>query len=192
MDDYRQYLKKTHVLPIIQLTGEESSCKDEQIVSVAGIVQAIKMKTTRNNSMMAYVTMEDDTAAIELLAFSNVLKEYGGYLKENAPVVISGRVSLRDEKEPQIIVNRVRPITDFEEAPAQPQPSYGTLYLKLTGEDDPNYRKVRAIINMFPGETCVKVFFADTRRIRVAQAAPADIMLEELKNILGTENVVLK
>ncbi len=193
MDDYRKYLRKTHVLPIIQLTGEESTCQDEQIVSVAGIIQTVKMKTTRNNSMMAYVTVEDDTAAIEMLVFSNVLKDYGGYIKENAPVVITGRLSIRDEKEPQIIVNRVRLIMDYEEqADPMSVPSHQTLYLKLSGEGDPNYRKVRAIVNMFPGSNCVKVFFADTRKMRGAQAALDQRMLDELKNILGEENVVVK
>ena len=53
MDDYRPYLRNTHVVPIGELMGEESRYQDDQIVSVAGIVQATKMKTTRNNSMMA-------------------------------------------------------------------------------------------------------------------------------------------
>ena len=192
MDDYRKYLKNTHVLPIVQLTGEDSSCKDEQMVSIAGIVQAVKMKTTRNNSMMAYVTIEDDTAAMELLAFSNVLKEYGGYLKENSPVVIFGRLSIRDEKEPQVIVNRVRAIADYEQSDTVSVPQSRTLYVKLSSEADPNYRKVKAIVNMFPGEETVKVFFADTRKIRVAQAALDSRMLNELTNILGEENVVVK
>ena len=197
MDDYRQYLKNTHVLPIGVLMGEECPVKDEQIVSVAGIVQEVKMKTTRNNSMMAYVTVEDDTAAIEMLAFSNVLSQHGGYLKKNSPVVITGRLSLRDDKEPQIIINRARPITDFSELPevpvqSEPQRFSGTLYLKVESEHDPNYRKVRSIVNMFPGTDVVKVFFADTRKMRGAQATLDSRMLSELKNVLGEANVVLK
>jgi DNA polymerase-3 subunit alpha len=181
--------------------GEESRYQDDQIVSVAGIVQAVKMKTTRNNSMMAYVTVEDDTASIEMLAFSNVLTQFGGYLKENSAVVITGRLSIRDEKEPQIIINRARPITDFSEAPeyAVPQPKQeepqivsGTLYLKLESENDPNYRKVRAIVNMFPGDSQVKVFFADTRKMRGALASLDSRMLRELENVLGQGNVVVK
>ena len=70
---------------------EECPYRDNDTVSVAGIVQNVKMKTTRNNSMMAYVTVEDDTAAIEMLAFSNVLNQFGGYIRENSPVVIVGR-----------------------------------------------------------------------------------------------------
>ena len=200
MDDYRQYLKNTHVVHMADLMDEEKNFQDDQIVSVAGIVQAVKMKTTRSNSMMAYVTVEDDTAAIEMLAFSNVLNQYGGYLRENSPVVITGRLSLRDDKEPQIVINRARPISDFADAavqeepvaPSQPKVLNGTLYVKLSGENDPNYRKVRAIVNMFPGDSQVKVFFADTRKMRGAMAALDSRMLQELKNVLGEENVVIK
>ena len=195
MDDYRKYLKYTHVLPMIQLMGEESTCKDDQVVSVAGIVQNVKMKTTRNNSMMAYVTVEDDTASMEMLAFSNVLQQYGGYIKENAPVVVTGRLSIRDEKEPQIVINRVRSILDFEEAALQeavPVPTDLTLWLKLPSEEDPVYRKIRAIVNMFPGENQVKLFFEDTRKIRGARAALDNRMLHELRNVLGEANVVVK
>ena len=197
MDDYRQYLKGTHVVPIGELMGEESTFKDDQIVSVAGIVQSVKMKTTRNNSMMAYVTVEDDTASVEMLAFSNVLSQFGGYLKENSPVVVTGRVSIRDEKEPQIVINRARPISDFEDRNPKPGEvpalAFGsTLYLQLTGESDPRYQKVKAVVNMFPGNSKVVVFFADTRKMRGAQASFDARMLAELKNILGETNVVLK
>lgn len=195
MDDYRKYLKYTHVLPMIQLMGEESTCKDDQIVSVAGIVQNVKMKTTRNNSMMAYVTVEDDTASMEMLAFSNVLQQYGGYIKENAPVVVTGRLSIRDEKEPQIVINRVRSILDFEEAAPQENSVLSadlTLWLKLPSEEDALYRKVRSIVNMFPGDNVVKLFFADTRKIRGTKAALDERMLRELRNVLGEDGVVVK
>ena len=148
---------------------------------------------------MAYVTVEDDTSAIEMLAFSNVLSQHGSYLKENTAVVITGRLSIRDEKEPQIVINRARPISDFADRPQSERQSVqsaishgGTLYLKLTGENDPNFRKVRAIVNMFPGSGKVVVFFADTRQKRGAQASLDARMIDELKNLLGEENVVLK
>ena len=198
MDDYRQYLKNTHVIPIGSLMEEDSSYADDQIVSVAGIVQNLKMKTTRNNSMMAYVTVEDDTASMEMLAFSNVLSQFGGYLRENSAVVITGRLSLRDDKEPQIVINRARPISDYadevvvSQQQAEPAAAQGTLWLQLTSEDDPRFRKVKAIVNMFPGGSPVRVFFADTRRQRGAQASLDGRMIAELKNLLGEANVVLK
>ena len=199
MDDYRQFLKNTHVVAIGALMEDESKFRDDQIVSVAGIVQSVKMKTTRNNSMMAYVTVEDDTAGIEMLAFSNVLNQYGGYLKENSPVVVTGRLSIRDEKEPQIVVNRARPISDFageeQAAPERPEPQpvrTGKLYLKLSGEGDPAYRKVRAILNMFPGDSSAVLYFADTKLRRGTRCAIAPNMVRELENLLGSANVVIK
>ena len=200
MDDYRPYLRNTHVVHIGKLMDEESRFDDDQIVSVAGIVQNVKMKTTRNNSMMAYVTVEDDTAAIEMLAFSNVLNQYGGYLRENSPVVVTGRLSLRDDKEPQIVINRARPISDF--ASAKPvleepvkrtsAPGTGTLYLRLPGEDQKLYPKIRAMLNMFPGESTVVLYFADTKQRRGTRCVLMDSLLRELKNVLGEGNVVLK
>ena len=201
MDDYRPYLKNTHVVPIAQLLEDErGQFQDGQIVSIAGAVQSVKMKTTRNNSMMAYVTLEDDTGSMEMLAFSRILDEYGGYLKENTVAVVTGRLSIREEKEPQIVVNRARPITDFAngEPPVEdgaPAPSVlpgEKLYLKLESQDSPQIPKVRAILNMFPGETQAVLFFADTRARMGKRCAFDRDMVEELRNVLGNENVVLK
>lgn len=199
MDDYRRFLKNTHVVPIGDLMDEEHHYQDDQIVSVAGIIQTIKMKTTRNNSMMAYVTLEDDTASIEMLAFSSALGQYGSYLRENSPVVITGRLSLRDDKEPQIVVNRARPITDYSEqpvsreAPGAAEPvKFNTIYLRLPSEEGKLYPKVRAILNMFPGEGTAVVYFADTKLRRGTRCGCYESMVKELKNVLGEANVVLK
>ena len=198
MDDYRGYLKNTHVVPIGQLMGEESTYQDEQIVSVAGVVQSVKMKTTRNNSMMAYVTLEDDTASIEMLAFSNVISQYGGYLKENLPVVIIGKLSMRDDKEPQLIVNRARPMSDYangvpeDETVASGKNLQGTLYLRLPTEEGKLFSKIRAILNMFPGDNPVVVYFEDTKCRRGSRCALDERMLSELKAVLGQQNVVIK
>jgi DNA polymerase-3 subunit alpha len=202
MDDYRGILRNTHVVSIGSLMEEDSPYNDDQIVSVAGIVQSVKMKTTRNNSMMAYVTVEDDTASIEMLAFSNVVNQYGGYLRENSPVVVTGRISIRDEKEPQIVINRARPISDFaKEVPEvrpepkeepKPQTLSGTLYLRLPSEEGKLFPKIRAILNMFPGDNQVVVYFADTKQRRGTGCALHPAMLQELKNVLGEANVVLK
>ena len=199
MDDYRHMLRGTHVVPIGQLMGEESAYRDEQIVSIAGVVQSVKMKTTRNNSMMAYVTLEDDTASIEMLAFSNTLSQYGNYLRENAPVVIVGKLSLRDDKDPQIVVNRACPMSDYteqnrlmEQMSGPSVQKEGTLYLRLPTEEGTLFGKIRAILGMFPGESPVVVYFADTKQRRGSRCALDSRMLPELKRVLGEENVVIK
>lgn len=79
---------------------------DEQRVTLAGVITASRTKTTRNNSLMAYVTLEDDTASMEMLVFARVLGEAGPYLKEGVAVLAEGRISVRDEKAPQLMCGR--------------------------------------------------------------------------------------
>ena len=113
-------------------------------------------------------------------------------------MVVTGRLSLRDDKDPQIVINRARPISDFEgisvpqQEPVRKTPRTGTLYLRLPGEKGKLYPKTRAILNMFPGDSPVVLYFADTKQRRGTRSSLMDNMLHELKNVLGEENVVLK
>ena len=145
---------------------------------------------------MAYITLEDDTAAIEMLAFSNVISQYGGYMRENAPVVITGRLSFRDDKDPQIVINRARPMSDFENDAEEPQineiPADGTLYLRLPTEEGKLFPKIRAMLNMFPGNNPVVVYFEDTRVRRGSRCAVDPRLVNELVELLGKANVVVK
>ncbi len=198
MDDYRAMLKQSQVAAI----GEIMECfetggtefADEQVVTVAGMVQQMKMKTTRNNSLMAYITLEDDTGAMEMLVFSNAIDRFGGFLTENAAVVISGKISVRDEKAPQMIVNQVWPLESYAQsrpAPVQ-QPRAGKLYLQIPSESTSQDRRSRAVLQMFPGKIPVVLYYADTKIRRQTFCDPADELLQELQEILGEKNVVLK
>ena len=64
--------------------------------------------------------------------------------------------------------------------------------LTVEEEEGKLYPKIRAILNMFPGESPVTLYFDDTKRRRGTRAALMDNMLGELKNVLGEENVVIK
>ena len=98
----------------------------------------------------------------------------------------------------KIVINRARPISDFADGTAEPEQPVrqeqrqGTLYLKIFGESDPAYRKVKAILNMFPGENGVVLYFADTKLRRGTRCVLSESMIRELKNVLGQENVVIK
>lgn len=144
--------------------------------------------------MMAYITLEDDTAAIEMLCFSNAINQYGGYLRENLPVVVTGRLSFREDKDPQIVINRARPMTDFTEDKLHLDEidKDTVLYLRLPTEQDPLFAKIKAILNMFPGNNPVVVYFSDTGVRRGSRCMLGESMIEELRRLLGRENVVLK
>ena len=56
---------------------------DNQPVLIAGIVASSRTRATKNNSLMSYINLEDDTGMIELIAFQRALDSGGGYIKDN-------------------------------------------------------------------------------------------------------------
>ncbi len=202
MDDYREKVKKAGAVPIGEIMEDsteegEGNFADGETVAVAGIVTKVKSKTTKNGSLMAYVTLEDDTGAMELLCFSRVLGTYGGCLQENSAVLVKGKISLRDEKEPQLMADSAVPLSQVEdkaparEARAVPKQG-GTLYLKLPAMDSREFRKLKPILHMFPGNTKTVLFFADTKQRMGTTCLIDEYLLQELRELLGEPNVVLK
>ena len=201
MDDYREKVRQAGAVTIASVLGafgetETGKFQDGQTVALAGVVTRVKSKTTKNNSLMAYVTLEDDTGSMELLCFSRVLGQYGGCLVENQAVLVKGRISVRDEKEPQLMTDSAIPLedvgTEAPEAQPVPQKQIKTLYLRLDTMGSRQDRKIRAILQMFPGRTQTVLFYADTRQ-RVGTLCLMDpMLLAELTEQLGQENVVPK
>ena len=198
MDKYRRLLRGTDAVAVQRITGEEADCPDGAVVTVCGIVQSVVTKTTRNSSLMAYVTLEDDTGSVETLVFSSVLNQYEKLLQPGAAVALEGRVSVRDEKAAQLIVNEVSSVEDYAAKGRKEARTLGRvspcakLYLKLPSEGSLADRKTRAILNMFPGEVQTVLYYADSGLRRGALCRPEQVMLEELRELLGENSVVEK
>ena len=205
MDAYRDIVRKLNapsigsILEDFAQEGGPTRFADNQRITIAGVVTSSKTKTTKNNSLMAYVTVEDDTAAMEMLCFSKVLDTCGAYLKENQAVVVKGKLSVRDEKAPQIMCDSAYPLSTAEGGlPSQPQPKGeklvqgSTLYLKFPSIEDPAVRHMKLVFHMFPGTTQVKMVMADTRKVYATQVLLHKALVEEAKETLGAENVVVK
>ena len=204
MDEYRELVKRYRAMPIGSILADfdrsdgPETYADEQRVVVAGVIAAAKTKTTRNNSLMSYITLEDDTGSMELLAFSRVLDESGSYIRENVPVLVAGKISVRDEKAPQIMVDKLRPLEQLAPpvgtaAPSEePVRQEKKLYVKVPSESDPIWGKVKILFSMFPGEGSGILVFADTRRRLGARCLVHPALVDQLREWLGEENVVLK
>ena len=202
MDAYRdtvRWLRAPSIVSILEDFSQESGptrFADGQRITIAGVVTSSKTKTTKNNSLMAYVVVEDDTASIELLCFSKVLDTCGAYLRENQAVVIKGRLSVRDEKAPQIMCDSAQPLSTVAESDFRPKEEKKQddriLYLKYPSLDHPSVRHMQLVFRMFPGKSRVVMVMADTRKrfATIAQFHPA--LIQEARETLGEENVVLK
>ena len=157
---------------------------------LAGVVASVRTKTTKNNTLMAYVMLEDATGAMELLCFSRTLTESGAYLKANLPVVVTGRVSIRDEKAPQLMVDQVTPLSGARKRPAAAGENQA-LWIKLPDGGE-RFTWLKTLLSMFPGEAPVIVYLADQRRKLQTHCLHHEALLDELRETLGEKNVVLK
>ena len=202
MDHYRDAVQKLRAPTIVSILedfareGGPERFADGQRVTIAGVITSSKTKTTKNNSLMAYVMVEDDTASMELLCFSRVLETCGAYMKENQAVVVKGRLSVRDEKAPQIMCDSIYPLSTVEGGIPEPQPRQEapgeTLFLKFPSLSDPAIRHMKLVFQMFPGKSTVKMVMADTRKVYAARVLLHPALVAEAKETLGSENVVVK
>ena len=162
--------------------------RDGEQVTIAGVISTYRTRTTKNNTLMAYVNLEDDTASMELMCFSRVLNESGSYIRENNAVLVTGKISVRDEKEPQLMVDSVRPLGE----PKGQRSGGEKLYLRLPSREDPRLRKVRLALSFFPGEDQVVLYLEDCKKRVGSRCQIHPVLLADLKERLGEENVVVK
>ncbi len=201
MDQYRELARRQGAVSIGAIMGDfrqeegPQRFRDGQRVSIAGIISNYKTRTTRNNTLMAYVNLEDDTSAIEMLCFSRVLEESQNHLRENKAILATGKISVRDEKEPQLMVDRIVPLQEGLEpviAADKNSEQVKRLYIRFPNREDPRLRKVKLVLSMFPGQDQIVLYFEDCKKRvgTLGQFHPA--LIADLTERLGKENVVLK
>jgi DNA polymerase-3 subunit alpha len=199
MDDYRDAVRKIGAVPIgavmsdFAQDGGPTRFADNQYVTVAGVVASSRTRTTKSNTLMAYIQLEDDTGVMELIAFARALDSGGAYVKDNAPLIIKGRISVRDEKEPQLMVDSIRPLSDADEpGTSAPPPRQPKLWVKLPSESDPALRRIKLILEMFPGTQQMIIYCEDTKKRIGTECVIHDALVAELREMLGDGNVVVK
>ena len=142
--------------------------------------------------MMAYVTLEDDSGSLELLAFQRALDTGGGYLHDNAALLVRGRISVREERGVQVVVDSFRPLSDLAPLPGQAEKRDRKLYLRLDSGNAPAMRKIELLLELFVGDDPMIIYYSDLKKQRTARCLIHDSLLRELREMLGEANVVVK
>lgn len=199
MDEYRDAARRAGAVAIGAILSDFSDeegprrFEDNQLVTVAGVVAARRTRTTRNNSLMCYIQLEDDSGTMEMLAFQKALDSGGGYVADNAALIVKGRISVRDEKEPQLVVDSIRPISDLNPVGSDvPPPAEKKLWVKLPSQDSAAFRRLQLILEMFPGGDRMIVCFGDTGKRLGTTCVIHEALTEELREMLGDGSVVIK
>ena len=217
MDEYRELAQKASAASIRRiiddLSGENASpaYKDGMTVRLACVITAVRLKSTKNGSMMAYVTVEDESASIELVVFPRSLQQCGAYLTEDSAVLLTGRIDAREDEAPKVLLNEAQPLTeaavgsmlakenpgrsvysDQQAAKLAPQ----KLYLRITSMKSDEWPHIKAVLLSQPGDTPVYLYPMDTKKKTLAKRAywcqPDVPLLEKLRFLLGEEDVIIQ
>ena len=201
MDEYREKARRLGAVPIGAVMNDFAaedgphSFRDNQTVTLAGVVESFKTRTTKNNSLMSYIQLEDDTGSIELLAFQKALDSGGRYIQANAALLVRGRISVRDEKSPQLMVDSIRSLSELgahASGDTERPPSEARLYARLPSRFDPALKRIELVLKMFPGSQSLILWCEREQKRFSARCLIHEGLIEELREMLGDKNVVVK
>ena len=212
LEPYRPLYKAMKLARMERLLAAGGQVADGTTVRLLVLVDHMRQKVTKSRETMAYATVEDLTGSMEMLVFPKTLARYATLLQEGAAVLITARVSVREDEEPKLICDTVQPAPDPSaplpaetvkpksakpamDAPAPSTPSaHHGLYLKVPSRGSALYKRACLVMDVFAGEQPLYIRFADTGKMVKAPASmgvwPHEVMMRELRSFLGEENVV--
>ena len=215
LDDYREILKgmtfTTAQLETAEGEGEGAGDLDGRFADIGGVLTEVKSKATKKGDLMAFATLEDMTGQVECLIFPRVYEKYQALLTEDAAVVISGKISVREEESPKLLAERVTRLQEWKgggergNAPARQENGPGKtdaqrakdaakkLFLRLGRKD---MERISAMLALFPGEVPVYLHIPEEKMTLLSPkenwCSGDERCLRALRDELGESNVVMK
>lgn len=144
LDNIKEELRRvTNVdsLKIRNSKDESSNLQDGQTVIYGGIIASKKIKSTKNNEMMAFIEIEDLYGSVEAIVFPKTLREYANLFIEENIILVEGRLNIREDEDAKIVVQRVKTFQKDE-----------SKNLKINVESEEALRKLKATLKFFSGE----------------------------------------
>lgn len=185
LKEYEDILNRKTTLKSSDLKGDEIDIEDNSQVTVGGIITDIKMKSTKGEKLMAFITLEDLTGSMEIIAFPTVYEKFSDRLKQDSKVLIRGRVDLKEEEMPKIIAEEIEPLEKKKE---------GTLVVLLS-ENDGNkiLEDLKQFFLLHPGNVPVTIYSGadDMKAILVDKSYYVNFSAEFSKKIcsmVGPQN----
>lgn len=190
--------------------ADDQAFKDRDRVKIAGIVTSVTRKTTKNGDPMAFFTVSDRFSEIECIAFSRQYASMASFIREDEALYIDGTVSLREDEKPKIIVSDITLLIDnlhyeerrtankesavHTEAATPRSVSPKRLFLRVPDLEGEKYLRALNLIEIFDGTGAVVFYDSSSSKYLPHQggALVSELLISELKKILGDENVVYK
>ena len=197
LDEYEKSLKvmtSTTIETIFQsyeaimdgLGDDDHLIQDNQRVILGGILAEVNQKVTRNNSIMAFLKLEDLTRVIEVVVFPKTLDKVRNLINLDSMVVINGRVNIKEDEEPKLICESIEPLEKVNS---------DKVYIRVDDLQMAKAMKQKLIdvVSEYKGDSALYVFTANDRKnYRMPRDMWVDLNSEvvfELKKVFGDSNV---
>lgn len=192
LDSYKkeiEYVSSTSTAEIFEAVGNEVDeaivFRDKQKVILAGIIIEKKNMITKNNNMMAFVTLEDLYGSIECIVFPNTFEKYNDHINGEGVVVLEGRLQISEVEDPKIICESITPLKERKT---------NKVFIRLLKDNDNNIlNAITDILRQHPGNIPVYMYFDRNGKTVIADRAlwvnNEQGVVSELETLLGNENV---
>lgn len=177
-----------------------SRYKDGAIVKLLAILTSVKKKVTKSDTTMAFLQAEDMYGGIECIVFAKTLASFSSLLQVGNIVLLRGRLSLKENEEPKLVVDFVeacpeempKPTEKTDSAPEKKKRS--GLFLRFATENTEAESKCKNLISIFDGFTPVYFYYEDIKKYKQQKLSVDmnDVLLRELKKRLGGKNVIIQ
>ena len=187
MNDYIAFVRNARFIPISDINSKKIA--DGRRISVVGVLGDIKLKQLKNKNTIAYTSLEDTTGTIDVIVFSATLASYRHIMTEGSVVIINGKVSEREDRDPELVCESVELVPES----AQIAEQTSTLYLKIPSLNSSQFNRVCDILAQHKGDSDVIIVCEDTgKRIKAPdrlKIMPTQKLTDQLGDVLGDSNV---
>ena len=165
---------------------ESNNIRDGQRVTIGGIITEKKNKITKNNNMMAFITLEDLYGSVECIVFPATYDKYNRYIEEDMPVVVEGRLSTSEVEDTKIICEKISSLNAYKRQ---------KIYIKISKTSRSDlFSDIKTILKKYPGSIPVYIYLEKENKSFIAGRdlwikLDNNNAIAELQKLLGEKNV---
>ena len=188
LSEYEEYIKKNSTTTTKKINENKDKFDNKQVI-LCGSIDSAKIVPTKNSAQMMFCLLSDMFLDVELIVFPKQFEKYSKVLSAGNIVKVLGKVSIKENEKPKILVSTVENITKTNK-----------IYIKIPkGKEELEkvvYEFVKEISDEYYGNIPVHFFIESTKQIKLLprnyHLDDSNNVLEVLKARLGEENVVKK
>ena len=162
LENYRGMMEKTISAKTSDFQQDEETnlpkVMDGQKVIIGGMITDKTIKYTKNNKVMAFLTVEDLVGTVEVVVFPRDYEKSQQFLNEEGRVFIQGRVSAEDDRASKLILEKIRP---FDNMPRE-------IWIQFDNKESytQQSQELLADLRRSPGDSAVVIYLKDVKAIK--------------------------